>query len=92
MFDTHLLIWYNIKNKLNRIYNVIRCGFMLWISLRLQEECYGPVSYTHLLEKGAHIYCIAHGFGTPFRLEEKQAKKLRDFYEEHYSKRQRGEE
>lgn len=45
-----------------------------------------------ILEKGAHIYCIAHGFGTPFRLEEKQAKKLRDFYEEHYSKRQRGEE
>ena len=45
-----------------------------------------------LLEKGAHIYCIAHGFGTPFRLEEKQAKKLRDFYITHYSKRQQGEE
>lgn len=59
--------------------------------------CWGRTMYEALnaavvLEKGAHIYCIAHGFGTPFRLEEKQAKKLRDFYEEHYSKRQRGEE
>ena len=38
------------------------------------------------------IYCIAHSFGTPFPLNEKTAEALHDFYLNHYSKRQRGEE
>ena len=45
-----------------------------------------------ILEKAAQIYCIAHSFGTPFPLNEKTAEALHDFYLNHYSKRQRGEE
>ena len=45
-----------------------------------------------ILEKAAQIYCIAHSFGTPFPLNEKTAEDLHDFYLNHYSKRQRGEE
>lgn len=45
-----------------------------------------------VLEKAAQIYCIAHSFGTPFPLNEKTAEALHDFYLNHYSKRQRGEE
>ena len=45
-----------------------------------------------ILEKAAQIYCVAHSFGTPFPLNEKTANTLYDFYLNHYSKRQRGEE
>ena len=45
-----------------------------------------------ILEKAAQIYCIAHSFGTPFPLNEKTTEALHDFYLNHYSKRQRGEE
>lgn len=45
-----------------------------------------------ILEKAAQIYCVAHSFGTPFPLNEKTANTLHDFYLNHYSKRQRGEE
>ena len=45
-----------------------------------------------ILEKAAQIYCIAHSFGTPFPLNEKTAEALHDFYLNHYSKRQLGEE
>jgi L-fuculose-phosphate aldolase len=45
-----------------------------------------------LLEKAAQIYCIAHSFGSPFPLNEKTVHTLHDFYLNHYSKRQRGEE
>ena len=45
-----------------------------------------------ILEKAAQIYCIAHSFGTPFPLNEKTVEALHDFYLNHYSKRQRGEE
>ena len=45
-----------------------------------------------LLEKAAQIYCIAHSFGSPFPLNEKTVATLHDFYLNHYSKRQRGEE
>ncbi len=45
-----------------------------------------------ILEKGAQIYYIARSFGTPFPLNEKTVRVLRDFYLNHYSKRQQGEE
>jgi len=45
-----------------------------------------------ILEKGAHIYYVAYGFGKPFPLNEKTVKELHDFYMDHYSKRQQGEE
>ena len=45
-----------------------------------------------ILEKAAQIYCVAHSFGTPFPLNEKTVNTLHDFYLNHYSKRQRGEE
>ena len=45
-----------------------------------------------ILEKAAQIYCIAHSFGSPFPLNEKTVNTLHDFYLNHYSKRQRGEE
>lgn len=45
-----------------------------------------------ILEKAAQIYCVAHSFGTPFPLNENTVEKLHDFYLNHYSKRQRGEE
>ena len=46
----------------------------------------------HILEKGAQIYCIARSFGAPFPLDEKTVRTLHDFYINHYSKRQQGEE
>ena len=45
-----------------------------------------------LLEKAAQIYCIAHSFGSPFPLNEKTVNTVHDFYLNHYSRRQRGEE
>ena len=45
-----------------------------------------------ILEKAAQIYCVAHSFGSPFPLNEKTVNTLHDFYLNHYSKRQRGEE
>ena len=45
-----------------------------------------------ILEKTAQIYCVAHSFGAPFPLNEKTVATLHDFYLNHYSKRQRGEE
>ena len=45
-----------------------------------------------ILEKAAQIYCIAHSFGSPFPLNETTINTLHDFYLNHYSKRQRGEE
>ena len=45
-----------------------------------------------ILEKAAQIYCVAHSFGTPFPLNEKTVNTLHEFYLNHYSKRQRGEE
>ena len=45
-----------------------------------------------ILEKAAQIYCIAHSFGSPSPLNEKTVNTLHDFYLNHYSKRQRGEE
>ena len=45
-----------------------------------------------LLEKAAQIYCIAHSFGSPFPLNEKTVNTIHDFYLNHYSRRQRGEE
>lgn len=45
-----------------------------------------------ILEKAAQIYCIAHSFGAPFPLNEKTIKTLHNFYLNHYSRRQRGEE
>ena len=45
-----------------------------------------------ILEKAAQIYCIANTFGSPFPLNENTVNTLHDFYLNHYSKRQRGEE
>ncbi len=45
-----------------------------------------------ILEKAAQIYCIAHSFGSSFPLNETTVNTLHDFYLNHYSKRQRGEE
>ena len=45
-----------------------------------------------ILEKGAQIYYIARSFGTPFPLNEATVRTLHDFYINHYSKRQQGEE
>jgi len=45
-----------------------------------------------ILEKGAQIYYVARSFGTPFPLNEKTVATLHDFYLNHYSKRQQGEE
>ena len=45
-----------------------------------------------LLEKAAQIFCIAHSFGSSFPLNETTVNTLHDFYLNHYSKRQRGEE
>ena len=45
-----------------------------------------------VLEKAAQIYCIAHSFGSSFPLNETTVNTLHDFYLNHYSKRQRGEE
>ena len=45
-----------------------------------------------ILEKAAQIYCIAHSFGSSFPLNEITVNTLHDFYLNHYSKRQRGEE
>lgn len=45
-----------------------------------------------ILEKAAQIYYAAHSFGAPFPLNEKTVETLHDFYLNHYSKRQRGEE
>ena len=45
-----------------------------------------------ILEKAAQIYCVAHSFGSPFPLDEKTVNTLHEFYLNHYSKRQRGEE
>ena len=46
----------------------------------------------HILEKTAEIYCIAHSLGNLFPLDNKTVETLRDFYLNHYSKRQKGEE
>ena len=45
-----------------------------------------------ILEKGAQIYYIARSFGTPVPLNEATVRTLHDFYINHYSKRQQGEE
>ena len=45
-----------------------------------------------ILEKAAQIYCVAHTIGAPFPLNGKTVDVLHDFYLNHYSKRQRGEE
>lgn len=62
-------------------------GAVCW-GRSLQEA----LSTAQILEKAAHIYCVAHSFGTPFPLNEDTVNALRDFYLNHYSKRQRGEE
>ncbi len=45
-----------------------------------------------ILEKAAQIFCIAHSFGSSFPLNETTVNTLHDFYLNHYSKMQRGEE
>lgn len=45
-----------------------------------------------ILERAAQIFCIASSLGKPVSLEDKKVESLRDFYLNHYSKRQRGEE
>jgi len=46
----------------------------------------------YILENAARIFCIAHSLGEPVSLNNKTVETLRDFYLNHYSKRQRGEE
>lgn len=50
------------------------------------------LSTAQILEKAAKIYYIAHSFGEPFQLDGQTVDILHDFYLNHYSKRQRGEE
>ena len=45
-----------------------------------------------ILEKAAQIYCVADSLGSVFPLDNKTVETLRDFYLNHYSKRQKGEE
>ena len=52
----------------------------------------GALATAQILEKAAQIYCIAHSFGSSFPLNETTVNTLHDFYMNHYSKRQRGEE
>jgi len=50
------------------------------------------LSTAQIVEKAAKIYCIAHSFGSAFKLDDQTAETLHGFYLNHYSKRQRGEE
>ena len=45
-----------------------------------------------IVEKSAHVYCITASIGESFPLPTNDIKLLRNFYIEHYSKRQGGEE
>ena len=63
---------------------------------------HGAVSYAksldealivaEIVEKSAHVYCITASIGEIFPLPSNDIKSLRNFYIEHYSKRQRGDE
>ncbi len=45
-----------------------------------------------IVEKSAHVYCITASIGESFPLPTNDIKLLRNFYVEHYSKRQGGDE
>lgn len=45
-----------------------------------------------IVEKSAHVYCITASVGESFPLPTSDIKLLRNFYTEHYSKRQGGDE
>ena len=45
-----------------------------------------------IVEKSAQIFCITEQMGGAIDIDAKNAKILRAFYKEHYSKRQAGEE
>ena len=47
---------------------------------------------TEIVEKSANIYCITAAIGEGFPLPEDSVKHLRSFYNDHYSKRQRGDQ
>ena len=50
------------------------------------------LSVAELVEKSAQIYCITASMGGGFLLDEKNIKTIRNFYKDHYSKRQAGKE
>ena len=56
------------------------------------DSLFEALIVAEIVEKSAHIYCITAAMGESFPLPANDIKVLRNFYTEHYSKRQRGDE